>query len=290
MTGGLIQLVSFGKQDGYLTFNPQITYFKKIYRRHTIFGIELIETIPDQQPEYDNRISFKLNNISDLISKCYVEIELPYLSFIEDVKITALKQNELQNITKDITKWKTLYENLKKYCMIEIQLYQILISLLDSININLSIIKQNTIKFNTKYKKSKDQLINLIFNDIYNDINLSGYILQLQYSIVLDEYIDYDKLVNIKISNLKTIITKYYINMLKHLKYYHSNYIFYQNKYNQLVNKNVNFAWIENLAHYFFTDFEVEIGGNVIEKYSSDQSFIYQTHHIKEEQKKYIIQ
>ena len=286
MTGGLIQLVSFGKQDGYLTFNPQITYFKKIYRRHTIFGIELIETIPDQQPEYDNRISFKLNNISDLISKCYVEIELPYLSFIEDVKITALKQNELQNITKDITKWKTLYENLKKYCMIEIQLYQILISLLDSININLSIIKQNTIKFNTKYKKSKDQLINLIFNDIYNDINLSGYILQLQYSIVLDEYIDYDKLVNIKISNLKTIITKYYINMLKHLKYYHSNYIFYQNKYNQLVNKNVNFAWIENLAHYFFTDFEVEIGGNVIEKYSSDQSFIYQTHHIKEEQKK----
>lgn len=74
--------------------------------------------------------------------------------------------------------------------------------------------------------------------------------------------------------------------MIKHLKYYHSNYIFNQNKYNQLVNNNVNFAWIENLAHYFFTDFEVEIGGNVIEKYSSDQSFIYQTHHIKEEQKK----
>ena len=69
MTCGLIQLVSFGKQDGYLTFNPQITYFKKVYRRHTIFSIELIETIPDQQPEYDNRISFKLNNISDLISK-----------------------------------------------------------------------------------------------------------------------------------------------------------------------------------------------------------------------------
>ena len=141
MTGGLIQLVSFGKQDGYLTFNPQITYFKKIYRRHTIFSIELIENIPDQQPEYDNRISFKLNNISDLISKCYVEIELPSLSFTENAKITALKQNELQNITKDITKWKTLYENLKKYCMIEIELYQLLISLLDSININLTIIK-----------------------------------------------------------------------------------------------------------------------------------------------------
>jgi hypothetical protein len=286
MTGGLIQLVSFGKQDGYLTFNPQITYFKKNYRRHTIFGIELIETIPDQQPEYDNRISFKLNNISDLISKCYIEIELPSLSFTENAKITALKQNELQNITKDITKWNKLYEDLKKYCVIEIQLYQILISLLDSININLSIIKQNTIKFNTKYKKSKDELNNLIFNDIYNDINLSGYILQLDKLIVLDDYINYNELINIKISKLKEEINKRYTNMVTYLKYYHSNYIFNKNKYNQLVNKNVKFAWIENLAHYFFTDFEVEIGGQVIEKYSSDQSFIYQTHHIKEEQKK----
>ena len=286
MTGGLIQLVSFGKQDGYLTFNPQITYFKKVYRRHTIFSIELIENIPDQQPEYDNRISFKLNNISDLISKCYVEIEIPSLSFIESTQITALKQNELENIIKNINKWKTLYENLKKFCMIEIQLYQILISLLDSININLTIIKQNTIKFNTKYKKLKDELINLIFDNIYIDINLSGYILQLDYSIVPDEYIDYDETINIKISNLKMDINKYYKNMVNNLKYYHSNYKFNENKYNQLKNKNVNFAWIENLAHYFFTDFEVEIGGQVIEKYSADQSFIYQTHHLKEEQKK----
>jgi hypothetical protein len=286
MTGGLIQLVSFGKQDGYLTFNPQITYFKKIYRRHTIFGIELIENIPDQQPEYDNRISFKLNNISDLISKCYVEIELPSLSFIESAQITTLKENEKNNIEKNINKWNKLYEDLKRYCIIEIELYQILISLLDSININLTIIKQNTIKFNTKYKKSKDELINLIFNNIYRDINLSGYILKLDTSIVADDDINYNETLHIKRSKLKEDINRFYTNMVNYLKYYHSNYIFNQNKYNQLVNRNVNFAWIENLAHYFFTDFEVEIGGQVIEKYSADQSFIYQTHHIKEEQKK----
>ena len=277
MTGGLIQLVSFGKQDGYLTFNPQITYFKKNYRRHTIFGIELIENIPEQQAEYDNKISFKLNNISDLISKCYVEIELPSLSFTESIEITNLKKNDIENITKNKNKWYKLYEDLKKYCMIEIQLYQLLISRLDSININLSIIKQSTIKFNTKYKKSKDELINLIFNNVYRDINLSGYILQLDNVIVDDD---------IKKSKLKEEINKHYTNMVNYLKYYHSNYNFYQNKYNQLINKNINFAWIENLAHYFFTDFEVEIGGQVIEKYSADQSFIYQTHHIKEEQKK----
>ena len=61
MTGGLIQLVSSGKQDGYLTYNPQITFFRKVYRRHTIFGIEFIVNLPDQQPAYDNRVSFILN-------------------------------------------------------------------------------------------------------------------------------------------------------------------------------------------------------------------------------------
>ena len=286
MTGGLIQLVSFGRQDGYLTFNPQITYFKKNYRRHTIFGIELIENIPDQQPEYDNKISFKLNNISDLISKCYIEIELPSLLFTESPNITSLKENQLSNIIKNINKWKSLYENLKKFCIIEIQLYQTLNNFLQSININLLNIKQNTIKFNTKYKKIKDELINLIFDDIFIDINLTGYILQLNKIIVNDDDNNYDSTINIKKSNLKLNINKYYKNMIKHMKYYHSNWKFNQNNYNDIKNKNVNFAWIENLAHYFFTDFELEIGGNVVEKYSADQSFIYQTHHIKEEQKK----
>jgi hypothetical protein len=285
MTGGLIQLVSSGKQDGYLTFNPQITYFKKVYRRHTIFGIELIQIIPDQQPEYDNKISFKLNNISDLISKCYIEIELPSLSFTENSYITSLKENELENIKKNITKWKNLYDNLKKFCLIEIQLYQTLVNLLDSVNINLTILKQNVIKFNTKNKKAKDELVNLIFDDVYVEINLTGYILQLNKSIVSDEYEDYDSSVNIKISDLKSEIKTYYTNMVKNMKYYHSNWKFNQNKYNDLKNSNVEFAWIENLAHYFFTDFEVEIGGQVIEKYSAEQGYIYQTHHLKEEYK-----
>ena len=35
MGGGLMQLVAYGAQDVYLTGNPQITFFKVVYRRHT---------------------------------------------------------------------------------------------------------------------------------------------------------------------------------------------------------------------------------------------------------------
>ena len=45
MGGGLMQLVAYGAQDIYLTGNPQITFFKVVYRRHTNFSMESIKQI-----------------------------------------------------------------------------------------------------------------------------------------------------------------------------------------------------------------------------------------------------
>ena len=42
MGGGIMQLVAYGAQDIYLTGNPQITFFKVVYRRHTNFSMETI--------------------------------------------------------------------------------------------------------------------------------------------------------------------------------------------------------------------------------------------------------
>ena len=280
MAGGLIQLVSSGKQDGYLTYNPQITYFKRVYRRHTIFGIELMSVIPDQQPQYGNRVSFIINNISDLIGKCYIEIQIPTLSFTESSTVTNLKQNDLSNLTKEIDKWNTLYINLQNYCMIEMLLYQNVNGLLASINITLQLLKQNVIKFNSQYKKKKDSLINLILDDVYNTIDLTGYILQLNLMIVSDDYANYNPNIEIKISELQANINKYYQNMIYYLKYYYSNYTYYLSQYNNLNNTNVIFSWNDHLAHIYFTDFELELGGQLVETYSSEQSLIYQMHNI----------
>ena len=38
-----MQLVLYGAQDIYLTGNPQITFFKVVYRRHTNFSMETIQ-------------------------------------------------------------------------------------------------------------------------------------------------------------------------------------------------------------------------------------------------------
>ena len=56
MPAATLQLVSYGAQDMYLTGNPQITYFKVVYRRHTNFSMEdiVIDTIHKNTIGYDN--------------------------------------------------------------------------------------------------------------------------------------------------------------------------------------------------------------------------------------------
>jgi hypothetical protein len=74
MTGGLMQLVAYGAQDVYLTGNPQITFFKMVYRRHTNFSIETIENSMNGTIGFGNRLNVTFNRNGDLINRMYLKI------------------------------------------------------------------------------------------------------------------------------------------------------------------------------------------------------------------------
>ena len=76
MGGGLLQLVAYGAQDVYLTGNPQITFFKVVYRRHTNFAIESIQQTYNGQTEFGNTINCIVSRNGDLINRVYVEIDV----------------------------------------------------------------------------------------------------------------------------------------------------------------------------------------------------------------------
>ena len=61
MGGGSMQLAAYGKQDVYLTGNPQITFFKYVYKRYSNFAIESVEHTLDN-----------INTVDE--SKCIVTI------------------------------------------------------------------------------------------------------------------------------------------------------------------------------------------------------------------------
>ncbi len=72
-----MQLVAYGAQDIYLTGNPQITFFKVVYRRHTNFAVESIEQTFNGQADFGKRVTATISRNGDLIQQMYLELVLP---------------------------------------------------------------------------------------------------------------------------------------------------------------------------------------------------------------------
>lgn len=81
MGGGLMQLVAYGAQDIYLSGNPQITFFKVVYRRHTNFSMESIEQTFNGSAGFDRKVTCTISRNGDLISKIYLQAVVPNYSY-----------------------------------------------------------------------------------------------------------------------------------------------------------------------------------------------------------------
>lgn len=87
MTGALIQLVAYGLDDLYLTHDPQISYFKVVYRRHTNFTAEAIpQPFINNQYGFGKRSTCVLSKNADLAGKCSLVVTLPKVQTINDEK------------------------------------------------------------------------------------------------------------------------------------------------------------------------------------------------------------
>ena len=75
--GGLLQLVATGKQDLFLTGNPQISFFKMVYRRHTNFATESQAMYFDGTPNFGQRITCLIPRRGDLLGRVYLDVTLP---------------------------------------------------------------------------------------------------------------------------------------------------------------------------------------------------------------------
>ena len=79
MGGGLMQLVAYGAQDIYLTGNPQITFWKVTYRRHTNFAMESIEQTFNGQADFGRRVTCTISRNGDLAYRTYLQVTLPQI-------------------------------------------------------------------------------------------------------------------------------------------------------------------------------------------------------------------
>ena len=75
-----MQLVAYGAQDIYLTGNPQITFFKVVYRRHTNFSIESIQSTFDGDIGFGKKVVASISRSGDLIHQIVLEVDLPQIT------------------------------------------------------------------------------------------------------------------------------------------------------------------------------------------------------------------
>ena len=122
MGGGIMQLVAYGAQDIYLTGNPQITFFKVVYRRHTNFSMETIkQNISGQSfigiDNVNNKATVTISRNGDLVTGVFVlakqrdannTVGLCGDSLVEDVEIEIGGQR----VDKHFKEWNQIWSEL----------------------------------------------------------------------------------------------------------------------------------------------------------------------------------
>ena len=98
---GLLELVAHGIQDIYLICNPQITFFKTVYKRHTNFSMEYLEEQLIGTQNFGGYLTSNLSKTGDLLHKLYLKINIPQVA-IEKNTINTSNNNSFNESYKKL--------------------------------------------------------------------------------------------------------------------------------------------------------------------------------------------
>lgn len=129
-SGALLDLVAHGVQDIYLIGNPEMTFFKSVYKRHSNFAMESILGTLDGTPDFGQRLVCKVPRSGDLLSTVILEVDLPqltsttagddeyFIQYIPNVGYSLIEYVELriggQPIDRQYGEWMYIWNQLSK--------------------------------------------------------------------------------------------------------------------------------------------------------------------------------
>jgi hypothetical protein len=84
MPAGEIILVAYSQENLFLNSQPQITFFKILYRRYSNFAIETVKQTFKNSIKFGNKYSIEISKLADLLHKMWVVIDLPEIPIVYD--------------------------------------------------------------------------------------------------------------------------------------------------------------------------------------------------------------
>jgi hypothetical protein len=269
MAGGIIQIVSYGNQDLFLTGNPHFTYFKIVYRRHTIFAIETIQQDFIGDANFGTEVSAIIDKLGDLMHRIYLEITIP--------EVNLEKKKEFQSNSNDLSLLETFYLSLVHYLNVDIQIIKELLEMVSVNHFSLQKILDMIAKNSPQLERAKEELFisfeNLdkeyIFTpQIIVDVKVTD-IIGLFASIVQEaESFENQEEKNrfIKVHTQKLINQELYERLYR---FFTSVYDVYLNE-KKIQKERYSFAWVEELGHAIIDYLELRIGSQLIDRHTGD--------------------
>lgn len=280
MAGGLLQLVATGSKDAPLTYNPEITFFKTVYKKYTNFAIQQSDKNLGNK-NFGTFNNYKIDRTGDLLLSMYFKIDIPYFDIIKT------NQNSSSSSLFNINSLQIIYNNVVSYILyFENNFYLVpeYVFKLHNVNINQTIISNKTVIDNlipevlNSYNTVKECYINDITENTINSIIsllskfdnfFENYILNLvtktndyEYSNQLITQRTYINQVSNIINNNFYSFYNYYNNIRQNKIYYELNevyqYLNYQNSNDiNFINQNnfdvdvvYNYCLQNNISNY----------------------------------------
>ena len=275
MTGGLINIVSYGTKDLYLTGSPEITYWKYVYRRHTNFSLESIEINIEDELDFNKESEIEIPIIGDLIHKSYLQIKIPSIS-VNRSEIQSYSRSNFTTNNTFLNNFETV-KNFNKF--INTKAYRIINNDIDSENVTtINIVKDALLEI-------RNDGTNLNFTGKTIDTIISDYISLLSTTVdsnsnpifnstlsnievfLLNSEESLNNGITITKETLKSNILKIIEQSIKVQKYFYDQYNLYIKSQQDYNSNNLKFAWVEKLGHTIIDYIEVKIGGETIDKH-----------------------
>ena len=167
MPGGLLQLISNGTQDSFLSINPEFTFFKFVYKKHTNFSITYSNINFKTNFNFGSNNALEIPKYGDLITNINLLVHLPQIN----IEYTQTKFELLHTLKNDLhfinnIEYLNLLNNIYSVnnSIENKSLYNTIINFSDS---NISSLNSNTVKI---YHFFNDNTL-LTSSNIYIQLN-----------------------------------------------------------------------------------------------------------------------
>ena len=287
MTAGLINIASYGANELYLTGNPQITFFKIVYRRYTNFSNENI-IYELNGLEFGQENEFVIPKIGDTLGQITLQIQLPMFSLNRFTDLGFLDNTIDQQTALDAYSTdKTNYQKITDFMSLNIGAYNVAYNTSLASNITVSDIINSISTFYSQYANiryvptttttTSSQMLETSYITLLNKSltdSISANLPFTSYYMLNPQSTDIFYNNNYKTyTNVQSIIS--FLNQCLFYSSFTQQYYYNKLKTSlailmDVTSPNAKMAWVKNIAFSIIDYISVYIGGEEIDRHDGD--------------------